>query len=483
MATLAGFLIKLGFDVDKDKLAKFKQEQNSIRKGMASIGKAALGVGVAMGAAFLKGTYDMRNMYNVANNNGASITGLKIFASAVSRVGGSAEGAQQAFSEFALKAKTFGPAFEQMVMNQVNVPLRDATGKSRDMAKVMIDISRELQRISKTDPGLARMKAEALGLGAVFDDIVKRDFPKELQRSAQQSEVFGESIEKNAKRSQTLGNEIKAFFSTIGDAALYATAKVTEAFDLDTKMASFNDSFTTFAKSFVDSQVKIMKESSGFFDWISNVFNRTTQEYQKAKIQTIDHKKNRGYASKDELQAQKETKESLAIRRSKSNVESSQEIADGIKKERELRADLAGVDINDKKKVDALMNQKINPDDYRGFDFSKAKEIEEIRTTRQKLANEISAQACSLAEAQLSMALEQRGLVDNVTKNGWSREASARDQAQQVTNSQTSTTDNRSTVVNQNIYISGSNSPVEISRQITQDTKTALMHNSQRRIS
>ena len=56
--------------------------------------------------------------------------------------------------------------------------------KRENMADVFVDISKKLAKMAKTDPGIARMQADAIGLGGIFDDIVKGDFPKELERSA-----------------------------------------------------------------------------------------------------------------------------------------------------------------------------------------------------------------------------------------------------------------------------------------------------------
>ena len=53
MATvLEGFLVSLGFDIDKDELAKFNTTVAEAGRRFMSIGKAAVGAGVAIGAAF-----------------------------------------------------------------------------------------------------------------------------------------------------------------------------------------------------------------------------------------------------------------------------------------------------------------------------------------------------------------------------------------------------------------------------------------------
>lgn len=77
MATvLEGFLVSLGFDIDKDELAKFNTTVAEAGRRFMSIGKAAVGAGVAIGAAFAKSAAEVNDLYKVSNNTGTSISGL-----------------------------------------------------------------------------------------------------------------------------------------------------------------------------------------------------------------------------------------------------------------------------------------------------------------------------------------------------------------------------------------------------------------------
>lgn len=280
MATvLEGFLVSLGFDIDKDELAKFNTTVAEAGRRFMSIGKAAVGAGVAIGAAFAKSSAEVNDLYKVSNNTGTSISGLMRMQGAVERVGGSAEAVNAAFGEFATKAKTYGSSFEQMVRNQVGVSLRDATGNARDMSDVFVDISKKLAQLSRTDPGLARMKAEALGLGGIFDDIVKGDFPAELERASHFAGLFGKEIDKGANASHRMMNEISQVWDTVAAGAMSATAQITEALQLDKKLSSFNNDFADFLKSTIDSQVQIVKDASGFFDWVGKVLFKSGDYY------------------------------------------------------------------------------------------------------------------------------------------------------------------------------------------------------------
>ena len=53
MATvLEGFLVSLGFEINKDELSKFNGAMAAAGQRFVSLGKAAIGAGVAAGAAF-----------------------------------------------------------------------------------------------------------------------------------------------------------------------------------------------------------------------------------------------------------------------------------------------------------------------------------------------------------------------------------------------------------------------------------------------
>lgn len=311
-SVLEGFLVSLGFDVDKDQLAKFNETIHAAGERFVSLSKKGLAAGAAMGAAFLKASDSVNDLYKISNNTGASIKGIQTLQGAVERVGGSAENVSAAFQEFALKSKTFGAGFEQMVRNQVGVSMRDAQGNARDMALVLADVSKELARMAKTDPGMARMKAEALGLGGIFDDIVKKDFPRELERSAKMAGVFGNQIDETANASHRLMNEVSQVWDTISNGAMAAAGQITEALDLDDKLASFNDNFADWLSDIVTSQLDLIKKATGVFDWFGSFFTDSGDAFDDAKIERLEKKAKSGGASdaeKEELANLKKERE------------------------------------------------------------------------------------------------------------------------------------------------------------------------------
>lgn len=299
-SVLEGFLVSLGFDIDKDGLAKFNGIVAEAGKRFIGIGKAAVGAGVAIGTAFAASSKEINDLYKVSNNTGTSIQGLLGLQGAVERVGGSAENVSAAFQEFAMKSKTYGSAFEQMVTQQLGVRLRKANGEARDMSDVFVDMSKKLAALAKVDPGLARMKADAVGLGGIFDDIVKGDFPAELERAQHFAGLFGKEIDSGANASHRLTTEIGQVWDTVKQGAMSATAQVTEALQLDKKLADFNDSFGDFLKSTIDSQVQIIKDASGFFDWVGKVLFDSGDYYDDSRRKVLKKRIDSGKATDEE---------------------------------------------------------------------------------------------------------------------------------------------------------------------------------------
>ena len=445
MATvLEGFLVSLGFEIDKDELAKFNGAMTAAGQRFVSLGKAAIGAGVAVGAAFAKTTHEINGLYKLSNNVGASIQGIQTLQGAVERVGGSAENVSAAFQDFALKAKTYGPAFEQMV-GGMGVRLRDSTGKARDMADVFVDISKKLAKMAKTDPGIARMQADAIGLGAIFDDIVKGDFPVELERSAHFAGLFGNEIDDGANASHRLMNEMAQVWDTIGAGAMSASAQITEALNLDEKLANFNNGFADWLKSTVDSQVQILRESSGLIDWIGKVLFKSGDYFDASRTKLLQDRVKSGKATdteKSELEAlRKEKKENDYADKLRINRDDARKR--GLYRKRNddlaLKAEVFGGDLNDPKVREELANRKITSADLAELSDSG-------ETTKLMIATDI---------------MSRQGYFEG---SAWQRDAVAN----------TVDSRNQSTTINQTINISGSGNPEAVARSVTESTKALV---------
>lgn len=510
MATvLEGFLVSLGFDVDKDQLAKFNGTIAEAQKRFVSIGKAAVGAGVALGAAFAKSTSEVNNLYKVSNNTGASINGLMILQGAVKRVGGSAENVTAAFGEFANKAKTL-PGFADMIRNQLGVSLSDAAGRGRDMAEVFVDISKKIAKMAKTNPGLARMQAEAIGLGNIFDDIVKGDFPKELQRSARMAGLFGKEIDKGANSSHRLMNEISQVWDTVADGTMSATAQITEALHLDKKLETFNNGFADFLKSTIDSQVQIVKDASGFFDWVGKVLFKSGDYYDKSRAKVLADREKLGTATPEER------KELSDLRQTKKE----NDVADRWRIDRDdarrlnlsekqdddtaLKAEVLGIDLKQPGARESLENREITEEDIAELmeagETTKVMLASELRKRQQeqKATEEppainltapipepppakaetpvITPPAINLtapipelppAKVETPVTTPLAGYFDGA--GAWQREAAAKTENTNVNNSRVSTT-----TVNQTINVNGAGNPRAVADSIVKETKSAV---------
>ena len=95
MALLEGFLVRLGFEVDEDSASKMKDTARKAGEAVASIGKKAAGMGIALGAAVLKASSDLSKMYMTASRSGTSVGNIRAMGYALSQVGGDSEQAMQ----------------------------------------------------------------------------------------------------------------------------------------------------------------------------------------------------------------------------------------------------------------------------------------------------------------------------------------------------------------------------------------------------
>ena len=490
MATvLEGFLVRLGFEVDQDQLAKFNHAVADAGSRFMQIGKAAVAAGVAVGAAFAKSTAEINDLYKISNNSGASIKGILSLQGAVERVGGSAEDVNAAFQEFSMNAKTYGEGFENLVRNQIGVALRDAHGEARDMSDVFVDMSKKLAALARVDPGLARMKAEAVGLGAIFDDIVKGDFPAELERAQRFAGLFGEQIDKGANSSHRLMNEMGQVWDTISQGAMLAAAQVTEALQLDKKLAKFNDGFADWLKTTIDSQVKIVKEASGFLDWVGRVLTKSGDYADDERRKLLEERVKSGEATTEEKQEllsiteekrQNDVADAAYVSRTFARQEN---LADKWKDTDALKAMFFGVDPEDVDAMRALRDREVTTED-----MLEAQESDSDRfmlgleiQKRQRQAVEESPkeilkerfEASVSADPQEAKELASDGSEGLMMGSPFQEEAAAISAAQSVTNQ----TDNRvdqskTTTVNvtQSITVNGAGDPNAVGQAVAKET-------------
>lgn len=231
---IEGFLVRLGFDIDQDGMLKFNANIGNAAKRVAAIGKAAAATGLAIGAAFAKSAHDVDRLYKVSNNTGASIKGFQAISRAVANVGGNAENVQAAFVALTDNVKQYGASFERYLKEKLGVSLYDAQGRVRDMADVFVDLRNKLAELAKTNPGFAKQTADLIGLGGAFDDLMKKNFTGELERQQKAMAAWGDSLDSNASRANTLTTSLGRLWDSIATGAQTASLDFLEVSGLDT---------------------------------------------------------------------------------------------------------------------------------------------------------------------------------------------------------------------------------------------------------
>lgn len=259
---LAGFLVRLGFEYDKDGLKKFDGTVNSVSKGMMSLAKRGVAAGIAITAAIAKANSEVNKLYTLSNQTGASVHSIRVLGSAFSAVGGSVDDLQGAISNLAqnIKYGNFEP-----YLNSLGVSLRDAQGNARDTSDVLLDLRDVLVSMPQEQ---ARPLAEALGIGgSAFEAMMKSDFNAELERS---KELFGEMnqiIGGASDSSHRFSNEFSRLMDVVTTGSMAIGSSLTELLDLDEKMADITTDVAKTSTDFIKWQREIIKSSDGLLDW------------------------------------------------------------------------------------------------------------------------------------------------------------------------------------------------------------------------
>ena len=282
---LAGFLVRLGFDYDKDGLKKFEGTVNGVSKGMMSLAKRGVAAGVAITAAIAKANSEVNKLYTLSNQTGASVHSIRVLGSAFSAVGGSVDDLQGAISSLAqnIKYGNFEP-----YLNSLGVSLRDAQGNARDTSDVLLDLRDVLVSMPQEQ---ARPLAEALGIGgSAFEAMMKSDFNAELARS---NELFGEMnqiIGNSSLSSHRLTNEFSRFVDIMKTGSLAVGASLADLLNLDDVLAGINNSLAQGTVDFVKWQRSVIENSNGVLDWVEQTLQPATDAYKDTmtKKRTVD---------------------------------------------------------------------------------------------------------------------------------------------------------------------------------------------------
>lgn len=268
-----GFLVSLGFDIDKDSQARFNHSVEDAGKRMAAFGKKAVVAAGALAAVWAKTTASIGKDYNFKNITGVSVKGFAALKRAITAVGGDGEALAGIFSDMSMKLKTM-PGYAQQIKQLFGVDVVDSTGKARDLSEVVAEIAERMQGM---DQATSKAKADAVGLGGVWDSLMKKDFPEELRRAHSQMDELGDAVDRTSKSSRDLTNAMGELKDTATLALKAVVGELNEEFQIAEKIRDLVSKIPGWTKKIIreigaaiDTEARIWKESDGPLSFLWN---------------------------------------------------------------------------------------------------------------------------------------------------------------------------------------------------------------------
>lgn len=277
-SVLAGFLVRLGFVVDKDEQAKFQASIDYAGKRMKEIAMRGAAMGTAFTAAFAKSTQEVNRFYNLTNHIGGTVRGYNNVASAVAKVGGNAEDAAASLQSFANKIM-FLPGMEQQIKNITGVEVTDKAGKLRDYGDILLDLRKHWQSVGDA---VGRNEAAMMGLDGIYASVMKRDFPAELRKTNKQQGELADMVDKSADSVHRLSNEFSRTWEIISMGSKAAFGTLSDSLGLDKVAAKVNDKLSKELPAWIQTEKNIWDQSHGFGDYLKNFFFKA-DEFQDAE--------------------------------------------------------------------------------------------------------------------------------------------------------------------------------------------------------
>lgn len=277
-SVLAGFLVRLGFVVDKDEQAKFQASIDYAGKRMKEIAMRGAALGTAFTAAFAKSTQEVNRFYNLTNQVGGSVRGLNNVASAVAKVGGNYDQAASSIQAFANKL-TFTPGMDQYIKNLTGIDIRDKNGQLREYSDILLDLRKRWETLGDA---AGRNEAAMMGLDGIYADVMKKDFAAELQKTNKQQGELADMVDKSADSVHRLSNEFSRTWEIISMGSQAAFGTLTDSLDLDKVAAKVNNKLSKELPAWIQTEKNIWDQSHGFGDYLKNFFFKA-DEFQDAE--------------------------------------------------------------------------------------------------------------------------------------------------------------------------------------------------------
>lgn len=277
-SVLAGFLVRLGFVVDKDEQAKFQASIDYAGKRMKEIAMRGAALGTAFTAAFAKSTQEVNRFYNLTNQVGGSVRGLNNVASAVAKVGGNYDQAVSSIQAFANKL-TFTPGMDQYIKNLTGVDIRDKNGQLREYSDILLDLRKRWETLGDA---AGRNEAAMMGLDGIYAGIMKKDFASELQKTNKQQGELADMVDKSADSVHRLANEFSRTWEIISMGGQAAFGTLTDSLGLDKVAEKFNKTLSQELPAWIQTEKNIWDQSHGVGDYLKNFFFKA-DEFQDAE--------------------------------------------------------------------------------------------------------------------------------------------------------------------------------------------------------
>lgn len=277
-SVLAGFLVRLGFVVDKDEQAKFQASIDYAGKRMKEIAMRGAALGTAFTAAFAKSTQEVNRFYNLTNQVGGSVRGLNNVASAVAKVGGNYDQAVSSIQAFANKL-TFTPGMDQYIKNLTGVDIRDKNGQLREYRDILLDLRKRWETLGDA---AGRNEAAMMGLDGIYAGIMKKDFASELQKTNKQQGELADMVDKSADSVHRLSNEFSRTWEIISMGGKAAFGTLSDSLGLDKIAAKVNDKLSKELPAWIQTEKNIWDQSHGVGDYLKNFFFKA-DEFQDAE--------------------------------------------------------------------------------------------------------------------------------------------------------------------------------------------------------
>ena len=277
-SVLAGFLVRLGFVIDKDEQAKFQASIDYAGKRMKEIAMRGAALGTAFTAAFAKSTQEVNRFYNLTNQVGGSVRGLNNVASAVAKVGGNYDQAASSIQAFANKL-TFTPGMDQYIKNLTGIDIRDKNGQLREYSDILLDLKKRWETLGDA---AGRNEAAMMGLDGIYADVMKKDFAAELQKTNKQQGELADMVDKSADSVHRLSNEFSRTWEIISMGSQAAFGTLTDSLGLDKVAEKFNKTLSQELPAWIQTEKNIWDQSHGVGDYLKNFFFKA-DEFQDAE--------------------------------------------------------------------------------------------------------------------------------------------------------------------------------------------------------